>query len=288
MPTVTLKRLVREPLLHFAVVGGLIFAAQGLWRRGAPVGAPRLDVAAINAAQAELALELGRAPAPEELRLLEDRLVDEQLLFQEGVALGLDRSDAIVRRRIVQKMEFFAEDLRAGAAPTRAELAAYLAAHQGRYLRPERIWLHQVFFADRRPDARAAAERALVRLQRGEAVEADPFVLGAELKGRSRDELTSQLGPGVAQAALDAPQGTWVGPVQSAFGYHLLRVDERAPAQQASLDDVLATVSGDLTEERRQQARLALIADLRKKYRVGGQPAGAALLAPQLASEESR
>ena len=289
MPRAAWKAVLREPLLYFAVVGALLFLGQRALERSAGGGAARVPPVELKAARAQLAQELRRAPSPDEESALLARMLDEEILVREALALGLDRNDPILRRRLAQKMLFFAEDLGAGSDPTEAEAQAFATAHPELYQHPARLTFEQLFF-DRatRPHPRQAAAAALSKLDQGEEVAGDPFAWGRHFVGQEPSELEERFGAAFAEAARQATVGHWVGPLESPYGQHLLRVEGHTAAQAPPLPEILGRVRGDLIESRRRAAREALLQRLRVKYGVPAAGPGGPLLPPSLASEEGR
>lgn len=264
--------MLREPLVHFAVLGGALF-----WLHAAV--APRdgghtieLSAADIEALRHDRRRRLGTDPTPAEDAALIERFVDDEVLYREALALGLDRGDIIVRRRLLQKMEFLLDGLHPVPEPTDAELDAYRLAHAERYRTPARIDLTHVFVGrDRHGTAaeRVAAElRAALEGGADPAGLGDPFLRGRQLRGQSEQDLGGIFGPAFAGAAAEWPVGTWMGPVTSSYGLHLVRVDARSPAELPALARIRAAVVQDWAEERRGEALRAALADLRRKYDV--------------------
>jgi hypothetical protein len=269
----------REPLVHFAVLGVAVLL---LHRWVAPPDARRIELTApmVRALRQEYLRRNGSPPnAAEEAEMI-DRFVDDEVLYREALALGLDRGDIIVRRRLVQKMEFLTEGLDPVPEPSDAELQAYLDAHAARWAEPERVTMTHVFVAtDRHPDAAPALAAALrTRLAAGEdpAGLGDPFLRGREFPDRSRPELAAVFGPELATAVMALPPGEWSQPLRSSYGLHLVRVAGHAPRRAARLADVRAQVAHEWTVERRAAINAAALADIRRRYTIrvdAGEPA---------------
>ena len=269
-----LRAIAREPLVHFVVLGAAMFVVYGRVARPPPerVVVPAAFVKALGEEHRE---RTGRTPDAEEERRLVARFVDEELLYREALALGLDRSDLIVRRRLVQKMELLA---RARVRePETGELAAFLAANEDRYRAAEVVSFRHVFVSRERHGAGAGAdvvkkkaEELLAALRDGADAGAlgDPFVLGASFARRTRGDLETAFGATFAVGALEAPPGEWSGPISSTFGEHLVRVEQRAGGRVPELAAVRSRVREDLLRERREAAVREEIARLRGRYRV--------------------
>ncbi|MDB5493291.1 MAG: hypothetical protein JWP86_628 [Phenylobacterium sp.] len=264
-----LKRIAREPLTHFLLIGALLFGALQLVR-AAERPTVRIDEQELNQLVTYWQLQSGRAPTRPELQaILKDR-IDEELLAAEAKRLGLDKDDLIIRRRLAQKTAFASEDVGAIAEPDAATLRAYYERTKAQYATPAHIALRQLFFTgDRGAEAaRAAAAQALDRATRGEAVAGDPFLLPLTYADASLDDLVRDYGPAYAKAVQAAPIGAWIGPVPSAYGMHLVRVESRQGADVASFDQVRGDVRDAWIAERRAANNAAFLQGLHRRYRV--------------------
>src|SRR5262245_55195571 len=126
-----MNRIAKEPLLHFLLLGAALFAAYGFLNRStqAQLGEVIVRAGQIEHMAARFAQFQQRAPTTEELKGLIDQYVREEVLSREAIKLGLDQNDAIIRRRLQQKMEFVATDLATVDEPSDAELTDWLANH---------------------------------------------------------------------------------------------------------------------------------------------------------------
>jgi parvulin-like peptidyl-prolyl isomerase len=273
---------LHEPLLHFAVAGMLLFALIASKQGGEERPEIRISAADVAQITAYWEAQTQRKPSPEELRGLVQERIDEEVLAQEALRLGLDQDDVIIRRRLAQKMAFISEDLATVVEPDEAALRAYFEAHRAAYATPELYGVRHLFFSvdSRGINLERDARSALRRLLRGAnpATMGDPFMLPGEFADASRTDIARDLGGEFAQAVADGPIGKWQGPVRSPFGFHLIRVESRSPATDARFEEVRDRVREALLAQRRQEANAAFRADLRGKYRVvveGASEAGA-------------
>ncbi|MEZ4309395.1 MAG: peptidylprolyl isomerase [Polyangiaceae bacterium] len=263
------RALLREPMIHFVAIGGALFALHAAVAKP-PRGSIVVEAAFVEGLREEQRERTGVLPGEAETRGLVERYVDEEVLYREALALGLDRGDLIVRRRLVQKMELLA---RAQVRePDDAELAAHLAANPDRYRSADRVSLTHVFVSrDRHGDgARAIATGLLDSLRAGGEPDklGDPFVAGASFARRSRADLTATFGAAFAGAVLSLPPGEWSGPVESTYGFHLVRVSARDGGRAPELAEVRARVREDLLSDRRESAVREEIGRLRGKYAI--------------------
>jgi hypothetical protein len=246
---------------------------------GGPAGAGREQIVVtpgqIEHLSTTFARTWQRPPTPLELDGLIDDYVREQIYAREAAALGLDRDDVVVRRRLRQKMEFLTEDGAQLRPPSDAELAQYLAAHPDRYRVEPALAFRQVYFSrDRRGDAvEHDARGALARLDRdgpGADVSGlgDPLQLPDAVELSSRGEIARLFGDQFATRLLEAQPGRWVGPIESGYGLHLVYVQRREPGRLPALDEVRDAVARDLESMRRKDAVEAAYRTLRARYDV--------------------
>jgi hypothetical protein len=267
--------LLREPLLHFLVLGSLLFVAYGLLHPGAAT-APR-EVVVSKETQANLRLQFERLrqrpPTVEEQRDLVDSFVREEILYREGVALGLERDDVIVRRRVAQKMEFIGNG-QEPTAPTDAELAAFLQQNATKYLAPARYSLRQVFFDPSRHGDRLEADALAAKraVRPGDTPVGDPSLLPAELDAAPAFEVERVFGVELLEALKDLPIGGWQGPVRSGRGLHLVELSQRDAARPATLEEARNEVERDLVSARAERGREEFFGKLRQKYEVRVEP----------------
>ena len=268
----TLRRWLREPLLHFAVLGAALFALHAAVAPPAPTDRIVVTTAVQRGFQQEHLRRHGRLPTADETRALVDRYVDTEVMLREALALGLDRGDIIVRRRLVQKMEFLNQGSEPLPPPTDDALQAFLAAHAERYQLASRLSLEHVFVSTQAHpnDAAAVATDLRVRVEAGEdpARLGEPFLRGRVLKAQSEGELAGVFGPAFAHEAFSLVPDAWSGPIASSFGQHLVRVFDRSGGRPATVAEVRREVTRDWEEEQRAAAARAALARLRQRYDV--------------------
>ncbi len=262
-----MRRLLRQPALHFLLLGGALFLlssrfeARPVVQPSAPSDDELLHREALRRGLDDDLPARRRLVQNMRFLALAPAASDAELL-RRARELGLERSDPVVRRYLIEKMRLLA---RAGSGPetfTEADLARYLQAHPERFSLPRFVRLTQVFVSRERRDAREWAARLLARLRREktspQAAPAlgDPFPLGAHSEMVAARDLEAVYGAGFAQAVLALPVGTWSGPLDSEQGLHLVWVHVAQPERLASLDEVRLQVEQALMAERGQE-RLA-------------------------------
>ena len=267
-----LVELLRPRLLGFLLVGALIFAF-------APKHPTREIALARGTIDAMMQAEARRRgvttlPSADRDEVLA-RAIDDELLYREGLRLGLDREDPIVRARVVQKMLFHAEDAYGAAAPlTTVEVRAAYDADPTRFGTPATVDLEHVFVAGDPLAAATKEKAAALRVRLTTEIGADPaglgdaFPLSRRLVERPLREIAALLGEEVAQAATALPIGTWSAPLASSYGLHVVRIEKRKAGAARPFSEVEKDVRALLMLERRRAAGVALIKSLRETWRV--------------------
>ncbi len=304
--------MLRAPLLHFILVGGLLFVLQSAWSRVPETPRVRVLRSEIEDALESYARQMGRAPNETETRAIESQSIenalwleqafslglheidsvvrqrlilnmrflsdeaggssdeDEQTLVARAIALGMDRSDTVVRRRLIDRVQAIIR-ARVRAEPIgEAELAEYFRVHAERWREPPLLDLSHVYFSrDKRGDAtHADAVAALETLEARSASSApqsetdldaalalgDPFLAGHRLRGATPNRILARLGPDFAEGVADGPVGRWFGPVESAFGQHLVWIADRVESRIPALDEVRKRVVEDWIEAESRKA----------------------------------
>ena len=263
---------LRDPLVVFLLLAGGVFALDH-WVAGGEEDRRVVEVTRdqVEQLRARWTAQWGRTPTAPELQTLVDEAVDEEILYREAQRLGLDVEDAIVRRRLAQKLTFVLEDAD-DAAPSDEVVEEYYARHAGRYRRPARTTFDHVFLsADRRADPAGDAAvllRQMAADDRNWTRVGDPFMLARTYAARADPQIARLFGAGFADAVSALPAGGWNGPVESTYGMHLVRVRDRTAARTPPLDELRERVAADLREERRRERGRAAYRALRDDYDV--------------------
>lgn len=264
-----LPRWWREPILHFLLIGGLLFFVYGRLNPADPA-AERIVVS--QALVADLSSQYQarwmRPASEQELAGLVESYVRDEILYREGLALGLDRDDPVIKRRVRQKLEVVAEEQLARDAPSDADLAAYLAKNAGRFSRPGAVSFEQIFFAAATPAAQVETARAAALRGADPARLGQPTMLPGSAQNAPLDLAARDFGREFATELERLPLDEWAGPVQSAFGQHLVRVTARTPALTPPLAEVRAAVAREWENERRMASLAENYKALRSRYEV--------------------
>lgn len=276
-----LKRLLREPLVHFLLLGGALFAAHGMLAKRATIEPGQIVVSQlrIDHLTEGFARTWLRAPTAEELDGLIRDYIREEVYYREAMAMGLDRDDTIIRRRLQQKLEFLSENIADLTPPTDEELRVFLQSHPDQFLSQRRFSFHQVYLSlERHRDSLAGdAKDLLGLLKSSDGSEAsrlgDPSLLESRLDNVEATDVAKQFGGKFASALNDLPLREWQGPVESSYGVHLVFIDERTERLSPALEDVRDAVRRELLNVRRLESNKKFYDGLRRRYTIRIEPA---------------
>jgi hypothetical protein len=229
------NRWLREPLLHFVLLGALIFAGYAFVSRDDD---NRADEIVVTQGQiAMLATTFAgtwqRPPTADEMNGLIRDYVREEVAAREAIALGLDKDDTVIRRRLRQKLEFISEDMTARAEPTERELEDYLAAHEDVFRAERRFTFTQVYLDPQRRGDRLPSDTdaLLARLRADPDLDAltlgDSLLLGSRFDALPASEVAREFGEAFAKKLTTLAVGRWQGPIESGYGMHLVRITRR-------------------------------------------------------------
>lgn len=266
-----MSRLLREPLVHFLGIGLALFFVYGLLNPASGDNEIRITRATIADLEARHSKLHGRPPSEAELKGLIEAEVADEILYREGLAMGLERDDAVIKRRVRQKYELIAEEEDA-KEPSERDLEAFLKAHPEKFFAPPVVTFSQLILDETGGEdaVRARAEAGLEALAAG----ADPgsvgrpTLLAPQVEALPLDLVAREFGQPFAEALGRLPVGQWQGPVVSGYGFHLVRLESRSRPVLPPLGAVRGAVLREWENEARKSARAARIADLRARYDV--------------------
>lgn len=274
-----LKSILREPLVHFLLLGAALFALDA-WLRPTAATPANTEIVVSEARIRNLAQNFRRTwqrpPTREELDGLVESHVREEVFYREALALGLDRDDAIIRRRLQQKVEFISEEAAALARPTDEELDAYLKMNADAFRVEPSVTFSQIYLDPRKRSSTldADAKRLLAALKGGGVSQA-PALLGDRLmmlepryEGESKTELARLFGSEFAEALVKQPVGQWAGPIASGYGVHLVKVESLVAGGVPDLAAVRPLVEREWANAKRQELSKVFYEKLRAKYAI--------------------
>ena len=272
-----MKKLLKDPLLHFLLIGAALFLAFGLIKSPEGIEENRIIITSgdIEALQANFARTWQRPPTESEISgLIEERVRDE-IAYREAVAMGLDQGDSVIRRRLRMKMELIVEDVAGFSPPTDEDLETYLAEYRESFRQqPQVSFIHVYLNSDKR-GARVEddAQEILARLSAA-GIDADPesygdpSMLPKELPLYYIKDIGRLFGVDFSRQILEVKPGAWTGPVWSSYGLHLVYVRERIEGRDPKLDEVRKEVEREWSALRRKEFKQATYKKLRERYTV--------------------
>lgn len=277
MQKLAVHKLVREPLLHFLVIGAALFFLFD--RMGNPVTAAENRIVIAQADLDRLAdvwlRRTGRPPTPQEVEQQLYDFIREQVLYREALAMGLDKDDVIVRRRLSQKMEYLFKDLISIPEPTEIELNAFLAEKSSMFTVPAKISFRHVYLD---PDIRGqrvhedSAELLAQLRDSGNGADVinmgDRSLLPDSFSDERESELAGLFGQSFAEELFGLPTGSWQGPVTSEYGVHLVYVYAHIEARLPPLAEIRERVSREWRNAKQNEADETFYQSLRQRYEI--------------------
>lgn len=270
-----LRRLAREPMFHFFLIGAVLFAVVQ-WHKVAPdQSTVSVTSSAIQRIRDAYRQQFGSDPNPDTLRRLVDQYVEEEILYREGVARGLATGDEIIRRRIVQKMEFAAQDVTAPPEPTATELTRYYSANKLHYMAAPTVTFSHIYFSNRQGSESLAEKRARDTLRtlspnRTRAPElGDSFPDLFDYAAFTAEQAERLFGSSeFSRMLFQAPIGRWSGPYRSSYGWHLVYVSARTAARIRPLAEVKDQVRADALAQAQLQQNQVALAAIKSHYKI--------------------
>ena len=276
MNTSRLQALLREPLMHFLLIGAALFLVFD------QVGDPVEIDNRIVVSQADLDIlandwlrRTGRPPSPQQVEQQLRQYIREQVLSREAVNLGLDRDDVIIRRRLAQKMQFLFDDLGQVPDPTDADLNVFMSKHVERFTLPATLSFRHIFLD---PDSRGEAiqdqaKQLISRLQDSNAVVdtselGDPILLPLQFDNQTRLQISNLLGDEFAEQVYRLPVSRWSGPVASGYGLHLVYVHSRAATRVQPLTEVRQSVVRQWRAAKQQELNDLFYQGIHQRYEI--------------------
>jgi PPIC-type PPIASE domain len=274
-------KLLREPLVHFLLFGAALFLLSNLMSGSSRSSGPGSNEIVVSQGQIASLIQSWqlvwqRPPTESELQGLIQDYVREEVLYREAVAMGLDKDDTVIRRRLRQKMEFLADDTAEIAEPTDDDLEVYLREHTERFAVAPRVSFQQVFVSrDRHGDrTEEHAEDVLKKLRAGGSPEelSDPLLLPDAYDSESPNEVGRTFGDAFSRSLFELAPGPWTGPIESGYGLHLVRVRARDDGRSPKLAEVRDDVAREWMAARRKETNEKFYEALRDKYSVRIEP----------------
>ncbi len=286
----SIKSFFKQPLVQLVALGALVFGVSSWLNAGTGAQADRVVVitaAEVEAQRATWEARWGRPPTEQELQGTLDQLVREQVLAREALNMGLDEDDVVIRRRLVQKVEFLTDGLANLQQPSEQDLRSYYAERKDEYQFPAQVTFAHVFFS---PDSRGATQaeadaRAALDAIRAGGVSlegaldmGDRIMLETAYEAHSPAQVRRVFGLEFTDALFAIGEAGWHGPIRSGYGAHLVFLQEWVAAEEPAWELVAPQVEADWRLERQTEARDLMYSTVLEQYTVvvedPEQPAG--------------
>lgn len=274
-----MKKWLKEPLVHFLFIGAMIFFVFFVVNpEEAQVNARKIVISAadIERLSVNWSKSRNRPPTEDELQNLVDSYIREEVFYREALALGLDQEDTILRRRMVQKMEFLSNDLAELHTPDEIDLNEYFLGHQDRYELPARVSFTHIYFSHDKhgSDTLQLAENVLAELRNASAPllrapeRGDPFMFQYDFTLESPFVVARMFGESFAEQLFQAKINGWQGPINSGYGLHLVRINEKVDARMPELSSVIDKVRTDWMFEKRKETNRNIYEKFKERYEI--------------------
>ncbi len=274
-----MKKLYKEPLLHFLIIGVLIFTLFSIVNKEEDIVSGNkiiVSAADIQRLSSSWAKKWNRPPTETELQGLVESHIREEVYYRAALALGLDKNDTILRRRLMQKMEFLSNDLAELNTPDESALNQYFIDHKDNYELPARVSFTHIYFSLDKRGAKAVedAKSVLSELKtRSGAVlrvpeRGDSFMLQYDFDQETPFEVERLFGKGFANQLFTLETNTWHGPIESGYGLHLVRISEKIDARMPELASVIEKVRTDWMFEQRQKMNKEIYERFKERYEI--------------------
>lgn len=271
-----LSRVLREPIVHFMALGGMLFLLTHVLGQQRPFSRITITKDQVNRMADNYRLQYGSLPSSSQLEVLVEKYIDEEVFYREALKLGLQQNDEIVRRRLVQKYEFLQQDLSTPADPTNSQLEDYYRQHLNLYRVPERVTFTQVYVSPDHRGERAARTEAValaLRLNRRGSTrgveQGDRFPGPQDFTALTQEELVRVFGEeGLAQDIFRVALKRWSAPMRSGYGWHTVYVSATEAARQATFLEVRDQVRRDWVESVRAQHNALALSSLRAQFTI--------------------
>ncbi len=274
-----LQHALREPLVHFLLIGLALFVVYAIMNRGQRGNVNHQIVISLDdVRQLDISFvsQWHRQPTQEEFTGLIEGFIRQEILYREGLAMGLDKDDTIVKRRMAQKMEFLSEDVASAHEPSTPELQEWYTKNSQKFALPDRATFRHLFFSfDRRGQrAESDAAAALAKIagkpedSRAAVALADPFMFQDYYGDRGPDQLAKEFGPTFALGLFQLKPGSWQGPIESGYGWHLVWIESIVPGRIPAFEEVEPDVKTAWLADQKAIAWQKAYAAMRAKYEV--------------------
>ena len=275
-----MKKWLKEPLLHFLVIGALIFIVFSMVNTQEISVDEKKIVVSTGDIERQAAIWLksrNRPPTEIELKGLVDSYIREEVYYREALALGLDQNDTVLRRRLMQKMEYLSEDIAELNPPDQAALNAYFLAHKEKYELPARVSFTHIYFNFDKHGRQIVedAKSVLAEIQAATSPDnvhapdlGDQFMMQYTFTLETPFQVVRLFGQEFAKQLFQLETNSWKGPIESSYGLHLVRINEKVDARMPEPASVIDKVRTDWMSEQRQKTNKEIYERFKERYEI--------------------
>lgn len=272
-----MKNYLRDPLTHFLVIGALFFLINHWFDPSDGSNSTiRISKQVIDQLDKRWQLQWKRPPSEEETRALIENHIREEVLYREALQLNLAQDDLIIRRRLMQKIEFLLDDTNSMEEPETAALENFYRQHLDQFTRPASYNFSHIYInADKHgKDTLSVAGEWLKQLNTREEIlgsdlpQGDSFMPGNRFNGLNGAQIDRTFGQGFADQLATLPLKQWSGPIESGYGLHLVQLTNLQSVSPRNFDDVLPQVNEAYRLDQQQQLKQNAYQELRSRYQV--------------------
>jgi peptidyl-prolyl cis-trans isomerase C len=275
------RKWLHEPLVHFLLIGFALFAAYSLFTPSTALpSSSRIELTQedLNQLQVTWMAQWKRLPTPDEMRGLVENRVQQEILYREALAMGLEQNDEIIKRRLAQKMEFLAEDISSIREPQKEELKAWFGNNSARFAMPGRITFRHLYFSPDKRGQQAQHDAAkILQTLSSKPIEpakvsdlGDRFVDQDYFADCLPEQISKVFGSAFAESLFKLKSSErWQGPVESGLGWHLVLIETVTPGRVPSFDEAdPEQVKSEWTTAMREEAKRKAFAELKQRYEI--------------------
>ncbi len=268
--------LIREPLVHFLLIGAFIFGVYTVFQPTETTHQILISPSLVNRLATAWETQWRKPPTASELASLIETYLKEEIFYREAINMGLDQDDLMIRRWLAQKLDFLSQDMTPPHEPTDNELRAYFEAHQGEFRELPKLSFRQIFF---NPDQRGEntqedAEKVLKQLKShpsladGISALGDRFSLNHDYILIDPTEVAQLFGNSFADTLFALKSDQWQGPIYSEYGWHLVKIDLKIPEKPANFAENKDDIRSRLKDEQRAMVKRQFYQQLRDRYTI--------------------
>ena len=268
--------LLREPLFHFLLIGAVFFFVFSQMNTGEDENSPQIIItkAKIETLANAFAKAKGRLPTPQEMKKQLEYDIREQVLYREAMAMGLDKDDIIIRRRLTQKMKYLFNDLSIVSKASEEELKKFVGEHPSKFMIPATISFAQVYFEPSEhettllEDANVLLEKLRISTIQESIGLGDRSLLPYDFKNERKSDIRSMFGDTFMDQAFRASTNTWEGPFNSAYGLHLIYIHKRTEDHLPPLADIRERAQREWMSLKQHEANEIFYQSLYQRYEI--------------------